>query len=102
MGSSFGKGVKHYISFKEEGKTLQIGVSCAKKMKKPCHILLHCVKTRVLWEFLFSIFKVVWDFPASTRQRFGGMEGVLCGEEKEGGAESSTFMPFLDNLESKK
>ena len=41
------------------------------------HILLHCVKTRVLWELLFSIFGVVWVNPKTVGDTLLSWGGCL-------------------------
>ena len=46
------------------------------------HILLHCGKTKVLWELLFSLFTVYWVMQ-STRETLIGWHGNI-------------FMPFLE------
>ena len=33
---------------------------CLEEEETIDHILIHCVKTRVLWNFLFSLFGVLW------------------------------------------
>ena len=67
------------------------------------HFLLHCVKTRVLWELLFSIFGVVWVSPKTVggyplELEGGGGGGVSIGKKKEGVA-CGTFFLVLDSLE---
>ena len=47
------------------------------------HILLRCVKTRVLWGLLFAFFGVVWVFPASTRQALEGWKGSFVGKKRK-------------------
>ena len=36
------------------------------------HHLVHCVKTRVLWELLFALFRVSWVLPLSVRETLLG------------------------------
>ena len=56
------------------------------------HILLHCDKTRVLWELFLSFFGVTWVFPTSVRR---ALEGDFCGQEEKGGFEGWALMAFF-------
>ena len=39
------------------------------------HLLVHCVKTRVLWELMFALFRVSWVLPVSVRETLLGWHG---------------------------
>ena len=41
------------------------------------YILLYCGKTRVLWQLLFSLFKVSWVLPSSVKDILLGWHGSL-------------------------
>ena len=46
------------------------------------HILLHCAKTRTLWELLFTLFGVQWMLPASVRETLLGWDGSFVGKKR--------------------
>lgn len=62
------------------------------------YILLHCVKTRVLWGTLFFPSLIWLRFSLLHSNKLWRNEGVLCREESEGAVGSCTFMPFLDSF----
>ena len=47
------------------------------------HLLLHCSKTRVLWELLFSLFGVNWIISGSVRDMLLGWKGTFVGKRKK-------------------
>ena len=46
------------------------------------HILIHCTKTRVLWELLFALFGVTWVLPCSVRETLLGWYGSFVGKKR--------------------
>ncbi|KAL6339477.1 hypothetical protein AAG906_033016 [Vitis piasezkii] len=48
------------------------------------HILLHCAKTRTLWEMFFTLFGVQWVLPSSVRATLLGWNGSFMGKKKKG------------------
>ena len=40
------------------------------------HLLLHCVKTRVLWNLLFSLFGVSWTLSCTVKETLLGWNGL--------------------------
>ena len=54
---------------------------CLSKEESIDHILLHCVLTRSLWNFLFSLFGVLWVLPYSIREALLGWLGPYVGKE---------------------
>ena len=47
------------------------------------HLLLHCSKTRVLWELLFSLFGVNWIILGSVRDMLLGCKGTFVGKKRK-------------------
>ena len=46
------------------------------------HILLHCAKTRTLWELFFTLFGVQWVLPASFRATLLGWDESFVGKKR--------------------
>ena len=44
------------------------------------HILLHCAKTRILWQLLFTLFGVSWALPSSIRETLLRWQGFFLGK----------------------
>ena len=65
---------------------------CQRNEETIYHILLHCVKTRVLWELLLSLFGVAWVFPSLVRHALEGWRRDFCRQEKEECLEGWAFM----------
>ena len=47
------------------------------------HLLVHCVKTRVLWELLFVLFGVSWKLPSSIRDTLLGWHGSFVDKKRK-------------------
>ena len=47
------------------------------------YILLHCVKTRALWNIFFSIFGVAWVLSGSVKETLLGWHGAFVGKTRE-------------------
>ena len=47
------------------------------------HILLHCGKARLLWELLFSLFRMCWVIQASVRETLLGWQGSFIGRKRK-------------------
>ena len=50
---------------------------CQKEEETANHILLHCDSTKVLWNFLFSLFGVPWVNPFYVRDTLLGWRGSM-------------------------
>ena len=46
------------------------------------HLLLHCSKTRVLWNLIFSLFGVSWILSATVKDSLLGWKGTFLAKEK--------------------
>ena len=66
------------------------------------HLLLHCVKTRALWEMLFSLFGVLWVVPSSVRETLLSWNEPFVGKKRKKVWRMGPLCIFLDNLEVKK
>ncbi|RVW12625.1 putative ribonuclease H protein [Vitis vinifera] len=54
---------------------------CMEKEETIDHLLLHCSKTRALWELLFSLFGVSWVMPCSVRETLLGWQTSSVGKK---------------------
>ena len=45
------------------------------------HLLIQCVKTRVLWELLFVFFEVSWVLPLLARETLLGWHSLFVGKK---------------------
>ena len=45
-------------------------------------LLLHCVKTRSLWELLFSLFRVSWVIAGTVKDAILSWKGFLVGNKR--------------------
>ena len=53
---------------------------CLSEVETVDHLLLHCVKTGVLWNLLFSLFGVTWTFSCTVKATLLGWNGVFVGK----------------------
>ncbi|RVW95202.1 hypothetical protein CK203_025629 [Vitis vinifera] len=53
---------------------------CLSEAKTVDRFLLHCAKTRVLWNLLFSFFGVVWILSCSVKETLLGWHGAFVGK----------------------
>ena len=53
---------------------------CLFEVETVDHLLLHCVKTRALWNLLFSLFGVAWVLSGSVNEILLGWHGAFVGE----------------------
>ena len=56
---------------------------CHSEVKTVDHLLLHCVKTRALWNLLFSLFGVAWVLSGSVKETLLGWHGAFVGKTRE-------------------
>ena len=74
---------------------------CLEKEETIDHLLLHCTKTRVLWDLLFYLFEVSWVPPSSIRETLLSWHGSFVGKKRKK-VWSSSSLHFLDGLEGEK
>ena len=53
---------------------------CLFEVETVDHLLLHCVKTRALWNLLFSLFGVAWILSCSVKETLLGWHGAFVGK----------------------
>ena len=58
------------------------------------HLLLHCSKTRVLWDLLFSLFEVPWILAAIVKDFLLEWKGNFLPKEKRGVWNAGPFCIF--------
>ncbi|RVW53546.1 hypothetical protein CK203_092382 [Vitis vinifera] len=74
---------------------------CQRHEESIDHILLLCVKARILWALLFSLFGVQWVLPATVKATLLGWDGSFVGKKRKGVWRASPLSFFLDGLEGK-
>ena len=47
------------------------------------HILLHCGKARLLWELLFSLFRLYWVIHSTVKGTLLGWHGSIIGRKRK-------------------
>ena len=56
---------------------------CLEKEETIDHLLLHCSKTRVLWDLLFNLVVVSWVLPSSVRETLLSWHGSFVGKKRK-------------------
>ena len=74
---------------------------CLEEEETIDHLRLHCSKTRVLWDLLFTLFGVSWVLPSSVRETLLSWHGS-CGQKVQEGVKNCSSSHFLDDLEGEK
>ena len=54
---------------------------CCVEKESIDHILIYCIKVRVLWELLFTLFGVIWVLSFSIRESLLSWLGCFVGEK---------------------
>ena len=55
---------------------------CLKNEETIDHLLLHCSKSRTLWELLFTLVRVSWVVPSSIREMLLSWHGSFVGKKR--------------------
>ncbi|RVX19375.1 putative ribonuclease H protein [Vitis vinifera] len=56
---------------------------CLSEEETVDHLLLHCVKTRVLWNLLFSLFGISWTLSCTVKTTLLGWNGGFVGKRRK-------------------
>ena len=75
---------------------------CLEEEETIDHLLLHCSKTRALWELLFTLFGVPWVLPSLVRETLLSWHGSFVGKKRKEGVESCSSAYILDGVEDEK
>ena len=75
---------------------------CLEKEETIDYLLLHCSKTKVLWDLLFNLFRVSWVLPSSVRETFLSWHGSFVGKKRKKVWKAAPLYIFLDNLKGEK
>lgn len=76
---------------------------CREEEKMCDHILLHCIKARVLWQLIFALFNVQWVMHSSIRGRVSSkLVWFFYCKKKKKDLESCSIMRVLDLMEGEK
>ncbi|RVW90126.1 hypothetical protein CK203_035974 [Vitis vinifera] len=68
---------------------------CLSEEETVDHLLLHCVKTRVLWNLLFSLFGISWTLSVYSEDNPSWVEWRVCGKKTQEGLANGAFMGSL-------
>ena len=71
---------------------------CEEEEEDINHLLVHCKKTRMLWDLLLSIVGTSWVVPASVIQMLLSWQGAPVGKKRKKHLECSPYMLILDSL----
>ena len=67
---------------------------CLEKEEIIDHLLLHCTKTRVLWDLLFNLFGVSWVLPSSIRETLLSWYGSFVGKKRKKACRAAPLFIF--------
>ena len=67
---------------------------CLEKEEIIDHLLLHCTKTRVLWDLLFNLFGVSWVLPSSIRETLLSWHGSFVGKKRKKACRAAPLFIF--------
>ena len=56
---------------------------CLEEEETIDRILIHCVKARVLWNLVFSLFGMLWTLPSSVKDMLLGWHDSLVGKRRK-------------------
>ena len=75
---------------------------CLSEVETVDHLLLHCAKTRVLWNLLFSLFGVSWILSCSVKETLLGWHGLFVGKARKKVWQTARFIYILDSVAERK
>ena len=67
---------------------------CHEKEEIIDHLLLHCTKTRVLWELFFTLIRVSWVLSSSIRETLLSWHGSFVGKKHKKGWRTAPLYIF--------
>ncbi|RVX09127.1 putative ribonuclease H protein [Vitis vinifera] len=62
------------------------------------HLLLHCIKTRVLWNLLFSLFGISWTLSCTVKTTLLGWNGGFVGKRRKKAWQMAPLCIFWGSL----
>ena len=75
---------------------------CLSEVETVDHLLLHCVKTRALWNLLLSLFGMAWVLSSSIKETLLGWDGAFLGKTRKKARANGPLMYILVSLEGNK
>ena len=67
---------------------------CFEKEETIDHLLLHCTKTRFLWDLPFNLFGVSWVLPSSIRETLLSWHGSFVGKKRKKACRAAPLFIF--------